>query len=487
MNDSAEKKNYSNDPHLEALRQKRDEGNSGANHDITSLLSNIKERVTKEINSSRASKRSNGSLLHLSQASLNGKKQFTSGHLINSSNLRHLNKALATPLVNPNQVKTHRKGIIGKIIVKIKQRFQRLFWNFLEDYFQQEREFNSHLVRYLNENSRYVDERDGDIFWELIRKIDNDIRSVHLATSRMNEETRGESYRRSEDAHQRINELYNQVARHSHEFSTKINDLESVVHGLEAILANRGTSQAITEVAGSGEVHAKPTNDNFYLLFENRFRGSEELVRERIKENLDILNCDNILEIGCGRGEFLQYCREHDIVATGIDIERSMVELCQSKNLHAILGDAMAVLPTFSDDFFGGALAIQVVEHLPFDKLRDMLLLMHKKLAPGARVILETPNPRSVVTLTNNYYRDPTHFNPVHPDTLKYLCDTCGFKRVEIVKRSPFPESAMLPMIKDEYYFSYAQKQMANQLNNVINRLNDLCYGHQDYAVIAEK
>src|SRR6267142_2610073 len=183
-----------------------------------------------------------------------------------------------------------------------------------------------------------------------------------------------------------------------------------------------------------------------YVGFEDQFRGSPEDIRRRVEEYLPIFSGitdqgsgigGDVLDIGCGRGEFLDLLREHGIRARGVDVNPAMVEVCRGKGLEAETADALAYLRGLPDASLGGLFAAQVVEHLEPRYLARLLDAAFEKLRPGAPIVLETINPACWFAFFESYIRDLTHVRPVHPDTLKYLLIATGFQHVEIRYRAP--------------------------------------------------
>src|SRR5438270_343885 len=128
-----------------------------------------------------------------------------------------------------------------------------------------------------------------------------------------------------------------------------------------------------------------------------------------------------ILDLGCGRGELLELCRSENLTASGVDSNRAAVEGCAALGLKVIAGEAFEVLRTVPDGSLGALTAIHVIEHLPFPLVIKLLDEALRVLRPGGMVIFETPNPKNVLVGASHFYIDPTHRNPVHPQTIHYL------------------------------------------------------------------
>jgi O-antigen chain-terminating methyltransferase len=173
-----------------------------------------------------------------------------------------------------------------------------------------------------------------------------------------------------------------------------------------------------------------------YLSFEEHFRGSRQTIKERQHQYLPFFeHCSNVLDIGCGRGEFLELLKEHDIGGIGIDINKDMVEYCQLKGLDTKQTDALEYLNTLEDTILDGIFSDQVIEHLTPDYLIRLLHLAHQKLKPESYLILGTVNILNPGGLAN-FFVDPTHISPIHPEYLKYCLEVSGFRDVQVIFRT---------------------------------------------------
>ncbi len=220
-----------------------------------------------------------------------------------------------------------------------------------------------------------------------------------------------------------------------------------------------------------------------YLLFENRFRGERSDIKKRQTIYLKYFsNQENVLDIGCGRGEFIELLNEHKISAQGIDVNEDMVALCQSLNLPVTKAEALNYLEELPGNSLGGIFLGQVVEHLKPRDLIEIVKLAYQKLRPGACLIAETPNPLTLGIFSSFFYQDITHYQPVHPETLKFIFETSGFKPLDVIFLSPFPEESKLELLLDNENLLETEK-----LNKNIEKLNSLIFDSQDYAVVGWK
>ena len=225
-----------------------------------------------------------------------------------------------------------------------------------------------------------------------------------------------------------------------------------------------------------------------YVGFENRFRGSEEEIRARQRDYLPYFQgASDVLDVGCGRGEFLELLQQAGIPARGLDINHEMVEVCRARGLEVHEGDALTYLFTLPDESLGGLIAAQVVEHLEPTYLMRLLEIAFLKLRPGSRIILETINPSCWFAFFESYIRDLTHKKAIHPETLKYLLTANGFQPVELHYRAPYPEHGKLRTVLPPVDGNTSQRALAEVLNENADKVNRLLFGYMDYAAIGSK
>lgn len=187
-------------------------------------------------------------------------------------------------------------------------------------------------------------------------------------------------------------------------------------------------------------------SQDFYRALEERFRASREEILRRLgvyRPFLDALRTlraqPRAFDIGCGRGEWIEWLVEQGFQAQGVDLDDSMLAACHERGLDVRNRDALETLKAAQDASFELVSAFHVVEHLPFDYLRDLLAEAHRVLAPGGLIILETPNSENLVVGTNNFYFDPTHERPVPALFLDFLCDYSGFGRRNVLRLQEDP------------------------------------------------
>ncbi|MGO9898032.1 MAG: class I SAM-dependent methyltransferase [Bryobacteraceae bacterium] len=195
-----------------------------------------------------------------------------------------------------------------------------------------------------------------------------------------------------------------------------------------------------------------------YARFAERFRGAEEYVKTGQKVYLPYFaGCRAVLDIGCGRGEFLEHLRDAGVPARGIDLSRESVALCRAKGLEAETADLFAYLGSLSEATLDGIFCSQVVEHLEPARLPEMIRLAASRLEPNGLIAIETPNPECLAIFATHFYLDPTHTRPVPHPLLRFYLEEAGIGRIELLRLSPAVESmpslASLPPDFREQFF----------------------------------
>ena len=264
--------------------------------------------------------------------------------------------------------------------------------------------------------------------------------------------------------------------------------LERLRH-LEAGLRAQAIERARGAEDGRGEpgtaAGIPPLDDFDYLAFEDRFRGPEEEVRARQAAHADRLAAAGgpVADLGCGRGELLELLRERGVDAVGVDASAEMVAIAREKGLSADVGDLFTFLAARPAGSLGGVVCSHVLEHLwPADHLR-FTRLCAAAMRPGGVLVVETPNPKSLVAGAVNFSCDPTHLRPVFPETIAFMLERAGFEDIEVAYLSPVPEGRRAVPATGPPELA----GLVEQVNLAIERLDNLVFGDQEYAVIATR
>jgi O-antigen chain-terminating methyltransferase len=256
---------------------------------------------------------------------------------------------------------------------------------------------------------------------------------------------------------------------------------QSTVDSRQAQVDSRESS-----VVGPSSATAPASLDSYkYVGFEDQFRGSQREIRERVASYVPLFEgASDVLDVGCGRGEFLELLREKGISGRGVDLNDEMAAVCRERGLDAAAGDALSYLLAQPDGSLGGLFAAQVVEHLEPDYLMRFLEAAYHKLRPGSKIVLETINPACWFAFFSSYIRDISHVRPLHPDTLQYLVSASGFQKTTVRYSAPFPDHLKLQGVPASPEHPESTEFVFNEN---VKKLNDLLFTYLDYAAIGQR
>lgn len=215
------------------------------------------------------------------------------------------------------------------------------------------------------------------------------------------------------------------------------------------------------------------STNNFYRAFEERYRGSRELIGHRLKAYLPFITPlrklyepTKAVDLGCGRGEWLELLITQGFEPHGVDLDTGMLAACIERGFSVTEGDAIEYLKSLEDESQSIISGFHIAEHIAFDKLEDLVNQSLRILRPGGLLILETPNPENLIVGTSSFYLDPTHLRPIPPPLLSFLPEHHGFSRVKTIR---LQESERL------------------KANNEIGLFDVFNGVSPDYAIVAQK
>lgn len=362
-------------------------------------------------------------------------------------------------------VRSHR-GLLGRLLVGWKRLFRPVVQVPQNDLWDRQRTFNLILLEHLSRVAPRLD-------------------------SLSDRTTRVEGI---------VQEGLDEVMRHDDALYARVDakldryraEARTLLGSLRGALARSEAGAGAGEAAGAGRTEhdaaalARAAEEASYVEFERRFRGTEEEIAERLAVYLPHLASGGpLLDLGCGRGEALRVFAAAGIEVRGVDASAEMAARCREQGFAVEHGDGLAHLAAQPSGSLGAVVSFHVVEHLPPRAVERLLALAFAALRPGGVLVIETPNPLSLVVAARNFWLDPTHLRPVHPETVVQLARQLGFV-AEVLELRPFPERERLPEIRlaevaDEL------RPLADQVNRLRDRLDDLLFGSQDYALIARK
>jgi len=372
-------------------------------------------------------------------------------------------------------ISSHRR-ILGKPLIKGRELVHGEVQRYIDPSLWKQREFNSCIVRILNGIS------------ERLGRVDDRIAQSQSAISdQVNDRIAQSQSAISDQVNDRIAQSQSKV------YSDIGEQVRSVILAMNKDIENRAWLAGILEekIAKSKEkrsdemLSSQVTGLN-YFIFEDRFRGSRNDTKaKQLKFVKYFEGCKNVLDIGCGRGEFLELLKDNGISGHGIDIDEDMVRYCRSRDLNVEKLDAVSYLNQLEDKSLDGIFIDQVVEHLDPDYLIKMIDLCYKKMLFGAYIIMETVNPLSLLSLAD-FYMDMSHKRPVHPETLKFLMSAAGFRETVAQFYEPAVEDGRLRYI-DADELAEKERSLADIINRNTDMLNNMIFGPRDYAAIGKK
>lgn len=356
-------------------------------------------------------------------------------------------------------ISSHRP-IIGNLLVSGRRLIHEEVKRYVDPIAGKEIEFNAHVVRCINGLDTKINEAVAAVNKDIDFKVGDAMASVNKDID----------LKVDDAVTAKVNEAMNAINK----------DIEN-----KAWLANLLEQRIKKNI--TTPLHATDNVMN-YFLFEEKFRGSMEDIKKRQSIFLEYFkNSQNVLDIGCGRGEFLTLLKENGIGARGIDLNEDMVLYCQKNGLDVSQNNALSYLKSIKDKSLDGVFSGQVVEHLQPDELINLVKLCYDKMKFGTYFIAETMNPMCLSIFATYFYMDLSHLKPVHPETIKFLLESVGFRDIQFKFFSPFPETAKLSKLEITNNISSEDKARLEMMNQNIDKLNALLYGYLDYAVIGKK
>ena len=381
-----------------------------------------------------------------------------------------------------------------------RRHLKRLVWRLIRPVMQRQQRFNALLVDHLTRNVRAATEHQAAAVG-LVEVLNGYLEALAIFQSRLIQYLQQITlYVDTKDRHEvgqvrsiceGLGAALDRVTDDFQKRSEQIDLLTAATHAMKREITRLHVSP--NEPPDRAEVgHARPTatlNAYKYVCFEDLFRGPREAVTGCQRAYLPYFEgASDVLDLGCGRGEFLTLLLEQRISARGVDTNAEAVERCRARGLDVAQADALKYVCALPDASIGGLFSAQVVEHLEAEYLMQVLDEVNRALRPGSRVVLETINPACWLAFFSAYVRDPTHRHPLHPDTLTYLLRASGFVDVAIVYSSPVDDQAQLQRVDvDSRPVDSASRALAETLNQHADRLNSLLFTSQDYAAVARR
>ena len=221
-----------------------------------------------------------------------------------------------------------------------------------------------------------------------------------------------------------------------------------------------------------------------YFLFEHANRESDAKLQARLTQIVELfLGKGNVLDVGCGRGDFLQVMKEKFIPAYGIDTNRDSVAECQERGLEAMEADAFDHLPTVPRASLGGIFLGRVLEHLSANKAMKLAESCCRALKPGGVLVVNSINPQCLTAL-GAFWKDPTRLLPMHRDLTQFILEQAGFVDVRVLDSQLLTEDDRLAVIPVQPEDSAEMRALKESLNRNLEQLNRTLYDGYDYTLV---
>ncbi|HVG38014.1 MAG TPA: methyltransferase domain-containing protein [Pyrinomonadaceae bacterium] len=361
------------------------------------------------------------------------------------------------------------KGQLQNTVAEMDRRYERM-----RDFERRVRQFTEETTRSFETQKTWAAEQDRRLDGHDDRLGQHSIRLGEIETGQRAQDAQLQSL--ALQFGERLSELRREVVENLLKLQAARRELTAQGRRLSVLLEGDARSPSPASPSLDGDAGKKDDHfyDAFYASFEDLFRGTREDIKMRLRVHLATLTeagvGADVLDLGCGRGEWLELLGDNQISAKGVDLNRVFVEECRTLNLDVSEQDAVAYLRSLADDTLGAVTSFHLIEHLPFETLVEMIDEILRVLRPGGVVIFETPNPENFSVGSYFFYTDPTHRNPLPSQTMRFVMESRGFSQIQVSKLHPAPE----------------EMRLAGDAE-IVKRFNEYFYGPFDYAIVGRK
>ena len=257
-----------------------------------------------------------------------------------------------------------------------------------------------------------------------------------------------------------LNHTVHNIQHKLHPLEKDFLSLNHTVHNIQqevCSLRSELQKKRIPQVFVETPFYPQSQDFSFYTAFQKAFRGEKDVIKERLRIYLDYIpqaSSYPVLELGAGRGEFLELLKEHSIPCIGVDVNEDFVNFLKSKGFQIFKEDAITFLKNTSQTF-RAITAFHLVEHLPYKNVPEFIKLCYEHLEEGGVLIVEMPNPWFIYAFAT-FYIDPTHIKPIPPETIGFYFHRAGFKNIKFLYLQPYLSSIPQNLSEKVFYQDFA-------------------------------
>ncbi|RZD17594.1 MAG: class I SAM-dependent methyltransferase [Candidatus Acididesulfobacter diazotrophicus] len=372
-----------------------------------------------------------------------------------------------------SQIRTKIPDVLNRFPVNKSKLFQKIILKFHEHLFREQREVNNEILDILQELSAVqlrtteeINTMQQDILQTKFSELDGNIDILKAKFSELND-----NVNITNDNVNRTNQdIFRQIKDHKLNIIDMQRRLMLILEEARKMLPEPFSTQQIDNILKE-EDHIF---DAMYATFEDKFRGTREDIKNRqkvylpfVQEAYDKTVGASIIDVGCGRGEWLELLKESGFDAKGIELNKIMINICNELNLSVVEADAIDYLRSLPANSLCVVTGFHIIEHLPFKTLITLFDESFRVLKPGGIVIFETPNPENLIVGACTFYTDPSHIKPLVPATMQFIAEERGFSKVEIKRLHKYSD-----------YYNVSEENKF---------INENFYNEMDYAVIGVK
>ena len=348
------------------------------------------------------------------------------------------------------KISSHRP-IIGRLLVWGRKLINGEVKRYVGLMIGRQSEFNKRTVSILSGFNNKIDDVNNKID-DVINKIDDVINKIDDVNNKINN---------------KIDDVNNKI-------NNKIDDVNNKIDKTDS----KNSISSVDKIYG----------DMNYFVFNELFGGSNEEIKVNTEQFLDFFSgCKNVLDIGSGRGIFLELLKEKGIKGYGIDTNDDLISYCKRKDLNVQKDDVITHLKKLNNKSLDGIFISHIIEHLKHEDIIYMLKLCYEKMQYSSYIVIATPNILNMTVSSNTFYTDPTHITHVHPEFIKFLLRIYRFRDIQERFYQPTSKDQILKKIDNIESLGDEEKKIYDIMNYNIDILNNVLFGYRDYAIIAKK